>query len=266
MKVNKIFPTIVYHLSLFTCFCIPCGFLSLLVGIDFGWKRSSQNNNLSPNWHPCQFSTISFLAISTCNLFSCLVFVWMHFYFSLQSSFSQTIFRHLLVGEKRGSSMGGSRHKFMNVRLSESSFTNGLSWLSKKYQHFCRKLFEFPEHLRIRWKSWMNEGRGKAEGTSPDSVMSRFLLSHCETLTRLLFFYFLTRLLHSNVSGYFLNGLLARGPVPKSFYLYPLIITLSPSRMLFLLSSKTWPVIAVRKAQRRRPTSLPTKELFLFWG
>ena len=85
----------------------------------------------------------------------------------------------------------------------------------------------------------MNEGRGKAEGTSPDSVMSRFLLSHCETLTRLLFFYFLTRLLHSNVSGYILNGLLARGPVPKSFYLYPLIITLSPSRMLFLLSSKT---------------------------
>ena len=108
----------------------------------------------------------------------------MHFYFSLQSSFSQTIFRHLLVGEKRGSSIGESRHKFMNVRLSESSFTR---W-SKKYQyHFCILNFEFPEHLRMRWKSWMNEGRGKAEGTSPDSVMSRF---YCLTVRLSQDFYF----------------------------------------------------------------------------
>ena len=110
----------------------------------------------------------------------------------------------------------------------------------------------------------MNEWRQR-QGRGHESWLRNVsvLLSHCETLTRLLFFYFLTRLLHSNVSGYFLNGLLARGPVPKSFYLYPLIITLSPSHVLFLLSSKTWPVIAVRKAQRRR---LANKRTFSLLG
>ena len=88
----------------------------------------------------------------------------MHFYFSLQSSFSQTIFRHLLVGEKRGSSMDGSWHKFMNVRLSESSFTNGLSWWSKKYQHLNIKLFliswTFNKTVKIMNEWRQRQGRG----------------------------------------------------------------------------------------------------------